>query len=168
MESLRKFSSRLISNRLGRVSVVTATQLAQRISSVQWSSKNSELSAPAGKSNTQTGFRFNTLSSADRTIHGDVMSDQTGARLLAPCEVESLSGLATPVSTMIIQIWHFDFDRPIPVGRECSMVRLYFAPRKSTSVVSIVPAFRPGAVCEAQYRFVCAMTVSGGGAPQVV
>jgi hypothetical protein len=64
--------------------------------------------------------------------------------------------------------WHFDFDRPVPVGRKCSMVRLYFAPRKSTSVVSIVPAFRPGAACEPQYRFVCAMTLSGGGAPQVV
>jgi hypothetical protein len=64
--------------------------------------------------------------------------------------------------------WHIELDRPIPDGGECSVVRLYFAPRKSTSVVSIVPAFRPGAVCDAQYRFVCAMTISGGGAPKVV
>src|SRR6202022_4221651 len=37
---------------------------------------------------------------------------------------------------------------------------------KSTALVSTVPAVRPGAVWYFQYRFVCAMTCSGGGAPQ--
>ncbi len=36
---------------------------------------------------------------------------------------------------------------------------------KSTSAVSTVPAVRPGAVWYFQYRFVCAMTCPGGGAP---
>ena len=36
---------------------------------------------------------------------------------------------------------------------------------KSTSFVSTVPAVRPGAVWYFQYRFVCAITCSGGGAP---
>ena len=39
---------------------------------------------------------------------------------------------------------------------------------KSTSLVSTVPALRPGAVSYFQYRFVCAMTWSGGGAPHAV
>src|SRR5215208_5541865 len=39
-----------------------------------------------------------------------------------------------------------------------------FAP-KSTSPVFTVPAVRPGAVWYFQYRFVWAMTLSGGGAP---
>ncbi len=38
-------------------------------------------------------------------------------------------------------------------------------PPKSTSLVSTVPAVRPGAVWYFQYRLVCAMTWSGGGAP---
>ena len=41
-------------------------------------------------------------------------------------------------------------------------------PLKSTSLVSTVPAVRPGAVWDVQYRFVCAMTCSGGGAPHGV
>jgi len=36
---------------------------------------------------------------------------------------------------------------------------------KSTSLVATVPAVRPGAVWWVQYRFVWAMTCSGGGAP---
>jgi beta-lactamase class A len=36
---------------------------------------------------------------------------------------------------------------------------------KSTSPVCTVPAVRPGAVWYFQYRFVCAMTWTGGGAP---
>jgi hypothetical protein len=36
---------------------------------------------------------------------------------------------------------------------------------KSTSLVSTVPAVRPGAAWSVQYRLVCAMTLSGGGAP---
>src|SRR5262245_31479706 len=39
---------------------------------------------------------------------------------------------------------------------------------KSTSLVSTVPAVRPGAVWYFQYRLVCAMTRSGGGAPHSV
>ena len=39
---------------------------------------------------------------------------------------------------------------------------------KSTSLVSTVPAVRPGASWYFQYRFVCAMTLSGGGAPHSV
>ena len=39
---------------------------------------------------------------------------------------------------------------------------------KSTSAVLAVPAVRPGAVSSAQYIFVCAITWSGGGAPQAV
>ena len=42
------------------------------------------------------------------------------------------------------------------------------SPPKSTSLVSTVPAVRPGAVWYLQYRFVCAMTWSGGGAPHAV
>ena len=41
-------------------------------------------------------------------------------------------------------------------------------PPKSTSFVSTVPAVRPGAVWLFQYRFVCAITCSGGGAPHSV
>jgi|1186.fasta_scaffold719612_2 hypothetical protein len=41
-------------------------------------------------------------------------------------------------------------------------------PPKSTSFVSTVPAVRRGAWWLLQYRFVCAMTASGGGAPQGV
>jgi len=41
-------------------------------------------------------------------------------------------------------------------------------PVKLTSAVSTVPAVRPGAVCAPQYMFVCEITCSGGGAPQVV
>jgi len=40
------------------------------------------------------------------------------------------------------------------------------APLKFTSLVSTVPAVRPGAVCSPQYRLVWAMTSSGDGAPQ--
>ena len=36
---------------------------------------------------------------------------------------------------------------------------------KLTSAVSTVPALRPGALWYCQYRLVCAMTASGGGAP---
>ena len=39
------------------------------------------------------------------------------------------------------------------------------SPPRSTSLVSTVPAVRPGAVVSFQYRFVCAITWSGGGAP---
>jgi hypothetical protein len=46
--------------------------------------------------------------------------------------------------------------------------RLQDGPPKSTSSVATVPAVRPGAVSEVQYRFVCAITCSGGGAPQAV
>ncbi|PKV96628.1 hypothetical protein ATK30_7581 [Amycolatopsis echigonensis] len=39
---------------------------------------------------------------------------------------------------------------------------------KATSFVVTVPAVRPGAAWWVQYRFVCAMTCAGGGAPHVV
>jgi hypothetical protein len=42
------------------------------------------------------------------------------------------------------------------------------SPPKSTSLVSAVPAVRPGALWSVQYRFVCAITWSGGGAPHAV
>ncbi|TQJ74620.1 hypothetical protein FBY22_7625 [Streptomyces sp. SLBN-31] len=38
-------------------------------------------------------------------------------------------------------------------------------PPNSTSFVSVTAALRPGAPCQRQYRFVWAMTCSGGGAP---
>jgi hypothetical protein len=57
---------------------------------------------------------------------------------------------------------------PVPVGRHAENVRSHWEAPKSTSLVSIVPALRPGAVWLFQYRFVCAMTLSGGGAPRVV
>lgn len=41
-------------------------------------------------------------------------------------------------------------------------------PDQSTSLVVTVPAVRPGALWYVQYRFVCAMTLSGGGAPHSV
>src|SRR5205823_12863246 len=46
--------------------------------------------------------------------------------------------------------------------------RLQDVPPNSTSLVSTVPAVRPGAVWYLQYRFVWAMTWSGGGAPHGV
>src|SRR5205807_10008088 len=46
--------------------------------------------------------------------------------------------------------------------------RLQEVAPKSTSLVSTVPAVRPGAVWYFQYRFVCAMTWDGGGAPHAV
>src|SRR5262249_5891436 len=51
----------------------------------------------------------------------------------------------------------------VPVGTRYAGV-----PAKSTSFASTVPAVRPGAVWYFQYRFVCAMTWSAGGAPHVV
>src|SRR3989440_12151339 len=41
-------------------------------------------------------------------------------------------------------------------------------PAKSTSFVATAPASRPGAAWLPQYRFVCVMTLSGGGAPHAV
>ena len=38
-------------------------------------------------------------------------------------------------------------------------------PPKDTSSALVTPAVRPGAACSSQYRFVCAMTLSGVGAP---
>ena len=55
---------------------------------------------------------------------------------------------------------------PLPrLHAECDVQA---APPKTTSLVVTVPAVRPGADWYDQYRFVCAMTMSGGGAPQAV
>jgi hypothetical protein len=57
---------------------------------------------------------------------------------------------------------------PVGVPRPAPPVGDHLAGAKLTSAVSTVPAVRPGAACQPQYKLVCAMTCSGEGAPYSV